>query len=95
MRQAHIFWTATNARRGGVIGSPTIYFKRRRHMRARAYPKVRHLETQASTNVHNFARNKQFIVRKRPSARRGPGIASVDRNVRSKCRCSCVLQFTS
>lgn len=33
-------------------------------------------------------------VRKRPSARRGPGIVSVDRNVRSKCRCSCVLQFT-
>lgn len=32
---------------------------------------------------------------KRPSARRGPGIVSVDRNVRSKCRCSCVLQFTS
>lgn len=31
----------------------------------------------------------------RPSARRGPGIESVDRNVRSKCRCSCVLQFTS
>ena len=35
-----------------------------------------------------------FVV-KRPSARRGPGIVSVDRNVRSKCRCSCVLQFTS
>lgn len=34
-------------------------------------------------------------VLKRPSARRGPGIVSVDRNVRSKCRCSCVLQFTS
>lgn len=32
---------------------------------------------------------------KRPSARRGPGDDSVDRNVRSKCRCSCVLQFTS
>lgn len=31
----------------------------------------------------------------RPSARRGPGIVSEDRNVRSKCRCSCVLQFTS
>lgn len=31
----------------------------------------------------------------RPSARRGPGDISVDRNVRSKCRCSCVLQFTS
>lgn len=36
-----------------------------------------------------------FVVLKRPSARRGPGIVSVDRNVRSKCRCSCVLQFTS
>lgn len=36
-----------------------------------------------------------FGVLKRPSARRGPGIVSVDRNVRSKCRCSCVLQFTS
>lgn len=36
-----------------------------------------------------------FCVLKRPSARRGPGIVSVDRNVRSKCRCSCVLQFTS
>ena len=36
-----------------------------------------------------------FEVLKRPSARRGPGIVSVDRNVRSKCRCSCVLQFTS
>lgn len=35
------------------------------------------------------------LVLKRPSARRGPGIVSVDRNVRSKCRCSCVLQFTS
>lgn len=35
-----------------------------------------------------------FVVRKRPSARRGPGIVSVDRNVRSNCRCSCVLQFT-
>lgn len=39
---------------------------------------------------------KQFAgLLKRPSARRGPGIVSVDRNVRSKCRCSCVLQFTS
>lgn len=39
---------------------------------------------------------KQFPgLLKRPSARRGPGIVSVDRNVRSKCRCSCVLQFTS
>lgn len=36
-----------------------------------------------------------ILVLKRPSARRGPGIVSVDRNVRSKCRCSCVLQFTS
>lgn len=36
-----------------------------------------------------------FDLLKRPSARRGPGIVSVDRNVRSKCRCSCVLQFTS
>lgn len=36
-----------------------------------------------------------MLVLKRPSARRGPGIVSVDRNVRSKCRCSCVLQFTS
>ena len=35
-----------------------------------------------------------FRLRERPSARRGPGIVSVDRNVRSKCRCSCVLQFT-
>lgn len=35
-----------------------------------------------------------FVLRKRPSARRGPGIVSVDRNVRSNCRCSCVLQFT-
>lgn len=35
-----------------------------------------------------------FVIRKRPSARRGPGIVSVDRNVRSNCRCSCVLQFT-
>lgn len=38
--------------------------------------------------------SRVFVV-KRPSARRGPGIVSVDRNVRSKCRCSCVLQFTS
>lgn len=36
-----------------------------------------------------------ICIYKRPSARRGPGIKSVDRNVRSKCRCSCVLQFTS
>ena len=40
-------------------------------------------------------REQSFDKRKRPSARRGPGIVSVDRNVRSKCRCSCVLQFTS
>lgn len=42
-------------------------------------------------------RGTQAVCRvlKRPSARRGPGIVSVDRNVRSKCRCSCVLQFTS
>ena len=32
--------------------------------------------------------------RGRPSARRGPVIASVDRNVRLKYRCSWVLQFT-
>lgn len=41
------------------------------------------------------ARASSFVIVKRPSARRGPGIVSVDRNVRSKCRCSCVLQFTS
>ena len=35
-----------------------------------------------------------FRIRERPSARRGPGVVSVDRNVRSKCRYSCVLQFT-
>lgn len=40
-------------------------------------------------------RASSFVLSKRPSARRGPGIVSVDRNVRSKCRCSCVLQFTS
>lgn len=56
-----------------------------------------------STNIPIFAlrrrpksnERKQYLVFKRPSARRGPGIVSVDRNVRSKCRCSCVLQFTS
>lgn len=42
----------------------------------------------------NREKDKQFLYYKRPSARRGPGIVSVDRNVRSKCRCSCVLQFT-
>lgn len=31
----------------------------------------------------------------RPSARSGSGTVSKNRNVRSKCRCSCVLQFTS
>lgn len=41
------------------------------------------------------ARASSLWLLKRPSARRGPGIVSVDRNVRSKCRCSCVLQFTS
>lgn len=40
-------------------------------------------------------KNSLVLFVERPSARRGPGIGSVDRNVRSKCRCSCVLQFTS
>lgn len=35
-----------------------------------------------------------FSFSNRPSARRGPGTESMDRNVRSKCRCSCILQFT-
>ena len=49
-----------------------------------------------SVHEPSGVRRKQFRgVLKRPSARRGPGIVSVDRNVRSKCRCSCVLQFTS
>ena len=34
------------------------------------------------------------LNREQPSARRGLGIVSMDRNVRSKYRCSCVLQFT-
>lgn len=51
----------------------------------------RTVESRARTSA---AGASSLWVRKRPSARRGPGIVSVDRNVRSKCRCSCVLQFT-
>lgn len=51
----------------------------------------RTVESRAGTSA---AGASSLWVRKRPSARRGPGIVSVDRNVRSKCRCSCVLQFT-
>lgn len=58
------------------------------------------LSTQLSrrtSNERSYAETAQavFVMLKRPSARRGPGLVSVDRNVRSKCRCSCVLQFTS
>lgn len=41
------------------------------------------------------AKTGQSWKLRRPSARSGPGTVSKDRNVRSKCRCSCVLQFTS
>lgn len=49
----------------------------------------------ASRCEHRLLGASSISILKRPSARRGPGIVSVDRNVRSKCRCSCVLQFTS
>lgn len=51
--------------------------------------------TPASRCDHRLLSASSISILKRPSARRGPGIVSVDRNVRSKCRCSCVLQFTS
>lgn len=50
---------------------------------------------QSSLVRRDFGGASSLSLLKRPSARRGPGIVSVDRNVRSKCRCSCVLQFTS
>ena len=51
--------------------------------------------SQRTLSTSLAAKQAVWLYNKRPSARRGPGIVSVDRNVRSKCRCSCVLQFTS
>lgn len=80
---------------------------RRRALRAAGRARLRRgISTpfRRTSNVRSYAVGragarpwrKQFTgLLKRPSARRGPGIVSVDRNVRSKCRCSCVLQFTS
>lgn len=48
----------------------------------------------AVRRLYGFEYAAQSWILKRPSARSGPGTVSEDRNVRSKCRCSSVLQFT-
>lgn len=53
------------------------------------------LTLRSNSESGDMKRSSLVLFVERPSARRGPGIGSVDRNVRSKCRCSCVLQFTS
>jgi hypothetical protein len=68
------------------------------HARVRAALRARARHASVERDAEPRARANgasSVLLLKRPSARRGPGIVSVDRNVRSKCRCSCVLQFTS
>lgn len=78
-------------RRGDArIFKATCLRQRRRSARVRY--------TTAQAILHSCAqctRTGQSWKLKRPSARSGPGTVSKDRNVRSNCRCSCVLQFTS
>ena len=88
----------TRARARGHALSP-CHFRRRpggRDMESRARNLGERPTSLVRARVVETTRGaSSFCVLKRPSARRGPGIVSVDRNVRSKCRCSCVLQFTS
>ena len=76
-------------------GSRVVTFLRPTHKRSF---NERRREIQETPSRHLRGNETQtqavFRLRERPSARRGPGIVSVDRNVRSKSRCSCVLQFT-
>ena len=51
--------------------------------------------TSPVVHAHKANTNRTVVKLKRPSARSGLGTVSKDRNVRSNCRCSCVLQFTS
>lgn len=53
------------------------------------------LLTSNSFSSQGYVTSKELdVFVKRPSDRRGPWMESQGRNVRSKCRCSCVLQFT-
>jgi len=73
----------------------------------KATPRSRRTRRANATNAQSFAMTREtsanslhggslvLCLSYQLSTRRGPGFnQSKDRNVRSKCRCSCVLQFT-